>query len=116
MAVGQSIPVRLINPSNRYEESQIGLLYQSLGYEHCQHNECQHETAGGKILCGRYHYDRNARRKCLTERYFVSCTAPAEISVLVSVSAVGNNILCSREIVDVADHNIIRPHYSCLAG
>ena len=33
----------------------------------------------------------NARRKCLTERYFVSCTAPAEISVLVSVSAVGNN-------------------------
>ena len=43
MAVGQSIPVRLINPSNRYQESQIGLLYQSLGYEHCQHNECQHE-------------------------------------------------------------------------
>ena len=54
----------------------------------------------------------NARRKCLTERYFVSCAAPAEISVLVSVSAVG----CSREIVDVADHNIIRPHCSCLAG
>ena len=42
-----------------------------------------------------------------------SCTAPAEISVLVSVSAVGNNY---REIVDVADHNIIRPHCSCLAG
>ena len=41
---------------------------------------------------------QKCKEKCLTERYFVSCTAPAEISVRVSVSAVGN--------VDVADYNI----------
>ena len=41
---------------------------------------------------------QKCKEKCLTERYFVSCTAPAEISVCVSVSAVGN--------VDVADYNI----------
>ena len=38
--LGQSIPVRLINMLNHYQESQIDLLYQSLGYENCQHN-CQ---------------------------------------------------------------------------
>ena len=40
----------------------------------------------------------------MTESYFVSCTAQAEMSMRLSVSAVGN--------VDVpaADYNIITPH------
>ena len=46
----------------------------------------------------------------MSESYFVSCTARAEMSVRVSVSAVGN--------VDVplAEYNIITPHSYCLAG
>ena len=40
----------------------------------------------------------------MTEGYFVSCTAPAEMSGLMSVSAVGN------VDVPVADYNIITPH------
>ena len=46
----------------------------------------------------------------MTESYFVSCTARAEISVRMSVSAVGN------VDVPVADYNIITPHSFCLAG
>ena len=40
----------------------------------------------------------------MTESYFVSCTARAEMSVRVSVSAVGN------VDVPVADYNIITPN------
>ena len=36
-----------------------------------------------------YHHNRNARKN-VTESYFVSCTARAEMSVRVSVSVVGN--------------------------
>ena len=54
-----------------------------------------------------YHHDINAREN-VTESYFVSCTARAEISVPLSVSDVGN--------VDVADYNIITPNSYCLAG
>ena len=57
-----------------------------------------------------YHHDRNARGKNVTESYFVSCTARAEMSMRVSVSAVGN------VDVPVADYNIITPHSYCLAG
>ena len=46
----------------------------------------------------------------VTESYFVSCTARAEMSVRVSVSVVGN------VNVQVADYNIITPHSYCLAG
>ena len=48
--------------------------------------------------------------KNVTESYFVSCTARAQMSVRVSVSAVGN------VDVPVADYNIITPHSYCLAG
>ena len=41
----------------------------------------------------------------MTESYFVSCTARAEMSVRVSVSAVGNVDVP----VHVADYNIITP-------
>ena len=40
----------------------------------------------------------------MTKSYFVSCTARAEMSVRVSVSAVGN------VDVPVADYNIITPN------
>ena len=50
------------------------------------------------------------QEKNVTESYFVSCTARAQMSVLVSVSAVGN------VDVPVADYNIITPHSYCLAG
>ena len=46
----------------------------------------------------------------MTESYFASCTARAEMSVRVSVSAVDNMD------VPVADYNIITPHSYCLAG
>ena len=46
----------------------------------------------------------------MTESLFVSCTARAEMSVRVSISAVGN------VDVPVADSNIITPHSYCLAG
>ena len=46
----------------------------------------------------------------MTESYFVSCTARAEMSVRVSVSAVGN------VDVPVADYNIITPNCYRLAG
>ena len=46
----------------------------------------------------------------MTQSYFGSCTARAEMSVRVSDSAVGN--------VDIpaADYNIITPNSYCLAG